>query len=143
MTVQARLAAVKRVPAGSGVSYGHTYVTPAETTLGVVPAGYGDGVPRHASSRAETFAGGARRPLRGRVCMDQVVIDLDDSAVAVGDPVVLFGPGVHGEPTAQDWADACGTISYEIVTRMGGRLARRYVGAGAPVTSSTTGAAAR
>lgn len=131
MTVRARLAAVKRVPAGAGVSYGHTYVTPAETTVGVVPVGYGDGVPRHASSRAELFAAGARRPLLGRVCMDQVVIDLDDAGATPGDPVVLFGPGVHGEPTAQDWADACGTISYEIVTRMGGRLARRYVDAGA------------
>ena len=131
MTVRARLAAVKRVPAGAGVSYGHTYVTPAETTVGVVPVGYGDGVPRHASSRAELFAAGGRRPLLGRVCMDQVVIDLDDAGAAPGDPVVLFGPGVHGEPTAQDWADACGTISYEIVTRMGGRLARRYVDVGA------------
>ncbi|HEX4977900.1 MAG TPA: alanine racemase [Nocardioides sp.] len=131
MTVRARLAAVKRVPAGSGVSYGHTYVTPVETTVGVVPVGYGDGVPRHASSRAELFAAGARRPLLGRVCMDQVVIDLDDSDAAPGDEVVLFGPGVHGEPTAQDWADACGTISYEIVTRMGGRLTRRYVDGGA------------
>jgi alanine racemase len=127
MTVQARLAAVKRVPAGAGVSYGHTYVTPAATTVGVVPVGYGDGVPRHASSRAEVLAAGKRRPVLGRVCMDQVVVDLDDSDVAGGDPVVLFGPGVHGEPTAQDWAEACGTISYEIVTRMGGRLRRRYV----------------
>ena len=131
MTVQSRLAVVKDVRAGSGVSYGHTYVTPAETTVGVVPAGYGDGVPRHASSRAELFASGARRPLLGRVCMDQVVIDLDDADAVPGDPVVLFGPGVHGEPTAQDWADACGTISYEIVTRMGGRLARRYINGGA------------
>ena len=65
------------------------------------------------------------------------------TAVAPGDPVVLFGPGVHGEPTAQDWADACGTISYEIVTRMGGRLARRYVDAGAEVAGLTTGAGGR
>ena len=137
MTVRARLAAVKRVPAGAGVSYGHTYVTPAETTVGVVPVGYGDGVPRHASSRAELFAAGSRRPLLGRVCMDQVVIDLDDSDAAPGDPVVLFGPGVHGEPTAQDWADACGTISYEIVTRMGGRLTRRYLDGGAAGAHAT------
>ncbi len=143
MTVRARLAAVKRVPSGAGISYGHTYVTPAATTVGVVPVGYGDGVPRHASSRAHLFAAGARRPLLGRVCMDQVVIDLDDSDAAPGDLVVLFGPGVHGEPTAQDWADACGTISYEIVTRMGGRLARRYVDAQAEVASSATGAGGR
>ena len=143
MTVQGRFAAVKRIPAGAGVSYGHTYVTPAETTVGVVPLGYGDGVPRHASSRAELYATGARRPLLGRVCMDQVVVDLDDSDAEAGDPVVLFGPGVHGEPTAQDWADACGTISYEIVTRMGGRLTRRYVDGEADVTGPATGAGGR
>lgn len=143
MTVQARLAAVKRVPAGTGISYGHTYVTPAGTTVGVVPVGYGDGLPRHASSRAELFGAGARRRLLGRVCMDQVVIDLDDAGAAPGDPVVLFGPGVHGEPTAQEWADACGTISYEIVTRMGGRLTRRYVDSRADATSSATGAGGR
>ncbi len=119
MTVRGRLALVKRIPAGSGVSYGHTYVTPRDTTVGVVPMGYGDGVPRHASSTAEVLVGGRRRPVRGRVCMDQLVVDLGDDDVATGDEVVLFGPGTQGEPTAQDWAEACGTISYEIVTGMG------------------------
>jgi alanine racemase len=126
MTARARLSVVKRVPAGSGISYGHTYVTPADMTVGVVPVGYGDGVPRHASSTAEVQVAGRRRPLLGRVCMDQVVVALDDS-VQAGDEVVLFGPGAQGEPTAQDWAEACGTISYEIVTRIGGRMRRRHV----------------
>jgi alanine racemase len=126
MTVRARLAVVKRVPAGAGVSYGHTFHTTEDTTIGVVPAGYGDGVPRHASSRAEVLVARRRRPLLGRVCMDQFVVGLDE-AVSVGEEVILFGPGVHGEPTAQDWADACETISYEIVTRIGGRLHRTYV----------------
>ena len=71
---------------------------------------------------------GRVRPIAGRVCMDQFVLDLGGDDAAAGDPVVLFGPGLHGEPTAQDWADACGTISYEIVTRIGGRMQRRYVG---------------
>jgi alanine racemase len=119
---------VKRVPAGAGVSYGHTYVTPAATTVGVVPVGYGDGVPRHASSVAPVLAAGSVRPIAGRVCMDQFVLDLGDDPVAAGDPVVLFGTGDDGEPTAQDWAEACGTISYEIVTRIGGRMQRSYVG---------------
>jgi len=131
MTVRGRLALVKRVPAGAGVSYGHTYRTPAETTVGVVPMGYGDGVPRHASSRAEVLVAGRRRRVLGRVCMDQLVVDLGDDDVATGDEVVLFGTGVHGEPTAQDWAEACDTIGYEIVTRMGakflGRMARVHV----------------
>ena len=131
MTVRGRLALVKRVPAGAGVSYGHTYRTPVETTVGVVPMGYGDGVPRHASSRAEVLVAGRRRPVLGRVCMDQLVVDLGDDDVATGDEVVLFGTGAGGEPTAQDWAEACGTIGYEIVTRMGakflGRMPRVHV----------------
>lgn len=130
MTVRARLAVVKPVLAGSGVSYGHTYVTEHDTTVGVVPVGYGDGIPFHASSRGPVLAAGARRKVAGRVCMDQFVLDLGDADAEVGDPVVLFGPGTHGEPTAQDWAEACGTINYEIVTRIGGRMQRRYVGEG-------------
>lgn len=128
MTVQARLAVVKGVRAGSGVSYGYTYVTAHDTTVGVVPVGYGDGIPRHGSSRAPVLAAGQVRPIAGRVCMDQFVLDLGDADAAPGDPVVLFGPGRDGEPTAQDWADACGTINYEIVTRIGGRMPRRYLG---------------
>ncbi len=128
MTVQCRLAMVKGVRAGSGVSYGHTYVTQHDTTVGVVPVGYGDGIPRHASSKAPVLAAGQVRPIAGRVCMDQFVLDLGDSDAEPGDEVVLFGPGKDGEPTAQDWAEACGTINYEIVTRIGGRMQRRYVG---------------
>ncbi len=130
MTAQARLALVKRVPAGSGVSYGHTYLTARETTVGVVPVGYGDGIPRHASSTAPVLTAGARRTIAGRVCMDQFVLDLGDDPAAEGDPVVLFGTGADGAPTAQEWAEACGTISYEIVTRIGGRMTRRYVDSG-------------
>jgi alanine racemase len=131
MTVQARLAMVKRVVAGSGISYGHTYVTERDTTVAVVPVGYGDGIPRHASSKAPVLAAGRRRTIAGRVCMDQIVLDLGDDDAAAGDPVVLFGSGEDGAPTAQDWAEACGTINYEIVTRIGGRMQRRYVDAAA------------
>ena len=131
MTVRGRLALVKRIPAGSGVSYSHTYVTKRDTTIAVVPMGYGDGIPRSASSRAPVLAAGHVRPIAGRVCMDQFVLDLEDDAADAGDAVVLFGAGSDGEPTAQQWAEACDTISYEIVTRIGGRMTRRYVGAGA------------
>ncbi len=130
MTARARLALVKQVPAGAGVSYGHTYRTAAATSVGVVPVGYGEGVPRSASSRAPVLAAGRRRRVAGRVCMDQFVVDLEGDPAAAGDEVVLFGPGRAGEPTAQEWAEACGTISYEIVTRIGGRFVRRYVGEG-------------
>jgi alanine racemase len=129
MTARARLALVKRVPAGTGVSYGHTWTAERETTLGLVPVGYGDGVPRHASSAAQLLVAGKQRQVAGRVCMDQLVVDLGDDVAAAGDLVVLFGTGEDGGPTAQDWAEACGTISYEIVTRIGGRFTRRHVSA--------------
>jgi len=133
MTVQARVALTKRVPAGTGVSYGHTYETAGETTLALVPVGYADGVPRAAGNRAAVLAAGAQRTIAGRVCMDQFVLDVGDDPIAPGDPVVLWGSGAHGEPTAQQWADALDTIHYELVTRVGGRFRRRYVGtAGVP-----------
>ena len=129
MTARARLAMVKDVPAGSGVSYGHTWTAGQDTRVGLVPAGYGDGVPRAASSRGEALVGGRRTSIAGRVCMDQLVLDLGPGATdAAGDEVVLWGDGSRGEPTAQDWAEACGTISYEIVTRVGGRFVRHHVG---------------
>lgn len=129
MTVRARLLMSKEVAAGEGVSYGHTWHAPEDTTVGVVPAGYGEGIPRAAGNTASVWVGDSRRPIRGRVCMDQLVVDLDGELPPPGTEVVLFGPGDLGEPTAQDWADAVGTISYEIVTRVGGRLSRRFVDA--------------
>ena len=126
MTVTAPLLSAKPVPAGAGVSYGHTWVADTATTLGLVPVGYGDGVPRHASNAAHVLVDGKQRAMRGRVCMDQFVVDLGGDRPEPGAQVVLFGPGTHGEPTAQDWAEAAGTISYEIVTRIGGRLTRRF-----------------
>ena len=128
MTLTGRFTLVKRLPAGSGVSYGHTYTTERESTVGLVPLGYADGVPRAAGNVGPVLAAGSRRTIAGRVCMDQFVLDLGDDAAEVGDEVVLFGPGDGGEPTAQDWATATGTISYEIVTRVGPRVPRVYVG---------------
>jgi len=126
MTLVARVALAKRVPPGSGVSYAHLYVTDRETTLGLVPLGYADGVMRGLSNRGEVFAAGRRRRIAGRVCMDQFVIDVGDDPLAAGDEVILFGPGDHGEPTAQEWADSLGTITHEIVTRIGSRVPRVY-----------------
>ncbi|SET79954.1 alanine racemase [Geodermatophilus poikilotrophus] len=133
MTVRARAALTKRVPAGVGVSYGHTYSPENETTLLLVPVGYADGVPRAAGNRAPVLAAGAHRTIAGRVCMDQFVLDVGDAEVRAGDEVVLWGPGDRGEPTAQDWADAVDTIHYELVTRIGGRFTRRYVGSAGAV----------
>jgi alanine racemase len=128
MTVRATVALTKRVPAGVGVSYGHTYFPQTATTLALVPVGYADGVPRAAGNRAPVLAGGAQRTIAGRVCMDQFVLDVGDAEVRPGDDVVLWGPGDRGEPTAQQWADVLDTIHYELVTRVGGRFTRRYVG---------------
>ncbi|MCA0146103.1 alanine racemase [Blastococcus sp. LR1] len=133
MTVRAQVALTKRVPGGAGVSYGHTYTTAGETTLALVPVGYADGVPRAGGNCAPVLAAGAQRRIAGRVCMDQFVLDVGNAAVAPGDEVVLWGPGDGGEPTAQQWADAVGTIHYELVTRIGGRFARRYVGSAGAV----------
>ncbi|MBF9067878.1 alanine racemase [Streptacidiphilus fuscans] len=127
MSLVARVAQVKRVPRGHGVSYGLTYTTPGETTLALVPLGYADGIPRHASSTGPVWLADKWRTVAGRVAMDQFVVDLGGDAVEVGDQVVVFGPGDRGEPTAEDWARAAGTISYEIVTRIGARVPRRYL----------------
>jgi alanine racemase len=128
MTLRARLAAVKRVPVGTSVSYGLTWTAERETTLGLVPIGYGEGILRTASNRAEVGFGGRRARQVGVVCMDQFVVDLGDAEASRGDVVTVFGPGSAGEPTAEDWAAAAGTIAYEVVTRLGGRIERTYRG---------------
>ncbi len=128
MTLRAGIASVKRVAAGEGVSYGHEYVTARATTLALVPLGYADGVPRNASNIGPVAINGERFTISGRVCMDQIVVDVGDLPVAPGDAAVLWGPGHDGEPTAQDWADALHTIHYEMVTRVGPRVERTYVG---------------
>ena len=131
MTLRARVAAVRRVEQGTGVSYGHAWRATRPTTLALVPLGYADGVPRQASDRAEVLLAGARRRVVGRIAMDQFVVDAGDADVAVGDEVVLFGDPATGAPSADDWARAADTIGYEIVTRIGPRVRRTYVGGGA------------
>ncbi len=122
MRLSAAIVSTKRVPAGSGVSYGLTYRTPATSTLALVPLGYADGVPRSASGSGPVSIGGRRYRVAGRIAMDQLVVDVGDDPVAVGDRAVLFGDPTEGMPTARDWADAAGTIEYDIVTRIGGRV---------------------
>ena len=118
MSVTSEIVLVKDVAAGQGVSYGHEYVTIYPTTLGLVSAGYADGVFRAAGSIAEVSVRGRRYRIAGRVCMDQFVIDLGPAtAVCVGDEVTLIGPD---GPSARDWATAVDTIDYEIVCRFGG-----------------------
>ncbi len=127
MTLRGAVAAVRRVPAGKGVSYGYDYRAERDTTLALVPLGYADGVPRQASGAGPVSIGGRRFTVAGRIAMDQFVVDVGDASVAVGDEVVLFGDPTLGAPAATDWADAAGTINYEIVTRVGPRVTRRQV----------------
>lgn len=127
MTFQARVGLVKHVAAGEGVSYGHEWIAPRDTTVALIPAGYADGVFRPLGGRFEVFVGGARHPSVGRVCMDQLVVDLGANTAGVrpGDVAVLFGAG-PGVPGAQEWADLLGTIHYEVVCAPRGRVHRRF-----------------
>jgi len=127
MTLRGAVAAVRRVPAGKGVSYGYDYRADRETTLALVPLGYADGVPRQASGAGPVVIGGRRFTVAGRIAMDQFVVDVGDAPVAVGDTAVLFGDPTLGAPSATDWAEAAGTINYEVVTRVGVRVPRRQV----------------
>jgi alanine racemase len=126
LTVRTRLVLAKQVPGGTPVSYGHRYTTQGPSTLGLIPLGYAEGIPRTASGVVEVLARGRRWRIAGTVCMDLSVLDFAGEPAEAGDEVVLFGPGDSGEPTAQEWADALGTISYEVVTNFTGLLPRTY-----------------
>jgi alanine racemase len=124
LTVTAPLVAVRRVHGGTGVGYDHTWTAAGPTTLGLLPLGYADGLPRAASGGAEVLVRGRRRPLVGLISMDQAVVDLGDETAEPGEEVTVLGPGDRGEPTMYDWAAWSGTLPHEIVTGFGTRLER-------------------
>lgn len=125
LSLHARVSRVRRIPAGSGISYGHRHVTARETTIATLPIGYADGVPRRWSAvGGEVLIGGRRRPIVGVVTMDQLMVDVGDDDVAVGDRVVLLGAQGGEQITAEEWADRLDTIGYEIVCGFGARLPR-------------------
>jgi alanine racemase len=138
MTVRTHLAQVKRVPPGTGVSYGHRYVTSAHANLGLIPLGYYEGIPREGTNKAPVLIRGRKLVISGTVCMNQCVVDAGRLAIAEGDEVLLFGPGDRGEPTAQEWADLLGTISYDIVVRFTGKIPRSYSGVTNDVSDGRT-----
>ncbi|SFK14095.1 alanine racemase [Cellulomonas sp. KH9] len=138
--VTAPVVQVRDVGAGVGVGYDHTYRTPAPTRLALLPLGYADGLPVAASGRAEVLVHGRRRPLVGRVSMDQVVVDVGDLPVRLGDVVTVVGTGDDDPtadgapaPTLTEWAAWAGTLPHELLTGLGRRLVRRTVPAGAHV----------
>lgn len=126
MSIVAQVSHVRRLPAGARPSYGRRRPLPGDRVVATVPLGYADGVPRAWSDQGTVLLGGRRRPLAGTVTMDQVVVDVGTDLVAVGDEVVLLGRQGDDAVTADEWAAAVGTINYEIVTRIGPRLPRRY-----------------
>ena len=125
MTLSAPVTFVKRLQKGQSVSYGALWTAPRDTTVATVRFGYADGYPRALSTEpaAQVRLGGQRRPIVGRVCMDQLMVDAGDLAVQVGDRAVIFGPD---GPTAEDLGQAAGTISYELLVRLGPRVVRDY-----------------
>jgi alanine racemase len=126
MSLRAKLHLVKEVPANSPVGYGATATTQRDTKLGIVAMGYADGIPRIAQG-AGIFVHGKRAPIIGRVSMDQFVVELGpDSQAISGEWVEVFGDGIAGGYTAEEWGSASGSINYEIVTRIGPRVPRIY-----------------
>ena len=144
LELRAPLTSVKVIEEGTPASYGGTWVAPTRRWIGLVPLGYGDGILRAVSNRARvvvhTASGPFNAPLIGRVCMDQFMVDLGpaegspgtptarsgQAPAAPGDIATLFGSGVGGEALADDWAQAAGTINYEIVTHLGAHIPRIY-----------------
>jgi alanine racemase len=127
MAVKARVSHVKRLRSGNRLSYGLRYAMPADGTVATVPVGYADGVPRALSATGgEVLIRGRRHPIAGTVTMDQLMVDVGDSPVEVGDEVVLLGRDGEAEITADEWAERIGTIPYEIVCGVGPRVPRSY-----------------
>ena len=124
MTLRAAVTKVRTVPAGTGVSYGHRYVTDRETQLALLPLGYADGLPRAGTNKAPVQLNGARYTASGTICMDQFLIDVGNANVREGDIATIFGAG---GPSAREWGDACGTIGYEMTSRLGSRVVKRFI----------------
>lgn len=128
MTATARVVQVKRVAAGEGVSYGYLHRTASETTLALVPVGYSEGLPREATGKYKVSIKGKLYDVNSRIAMDQFILDVGNDKIEVGDIVTIFGDPAAGVPSADQLAIVCKTINYEIVTRMGGRFTRTYLG---------------
>lgn len=124
MTLETNVILIKKLRAGDGVSYNHVWRAPEATTVALIPMGYADGIPRSATGSARVAIDGQQFPVVGRIAMDQMVVNVGDASVAVGDAVTVWGDPAVGAPHADDWADWAGTIGYEMVTRLGRRVVR-------------------
>lgn len=138
LTWHSRVHRIANVPKGTGVSYGHEYRLPRDGRIATVPVGYGDGLPRIAGERGTVLLRGQRVPFAGRICMDLVMLDVTDvDGAREGDEVTLIGAQAGTRQTAEDLAEACGTINYEIVTGIRRRVPRRYFRGGKIVATRT------
>lgn len=127
MSFATAVVSLKTVPKGTEVSYGGTWIAPRESRIAVLPVGYADGYIRHLSNCGEVLIRGRRAPVAGRVCMDLTMVDVTDiPGVALGDPILLWGPGLP----AEELAAKAGTISYELFCAVSRRVPRAYVGEG-------------
>ena len=128
MNLRSSIAYIKEVPPGTGVSYGHKFVTSKTTRLATIPIGYADGLNRHLSNCGEVIISGRRAPIAGIVCMDWTMIDVTHIPEArVGDVVTLMGTNGNDCISAEEWAEKVGTISYEIFCQISKRVPRRYI----------------
>ena len=126
LSLKTKVIFVKRVPKGCGISYGSIYVTKKPVKIATLPIGYGDGYPRNLSNLAPVLIRGKRFKISGRVCMDQIMVDVGDLPVKAGDEVVLIGSQGGNRITAEELAGLAGTIPYEIVCGLGSRIPRVY-----------------
>lgn len=127
LSLKSQAVYVKKVPAGYGISYGHIYRTKKTTTIVTLPIGYGDGYPRNLSNQAPILIRGRCFKISGRVCMDQVMVDVGNAVVKVGDEAVLIGSQGRQRITTEELAELSGTIPYEIVCGLGSRIPRVYI----------------
>ncbi len=127
LSLKTRIIYSKKIPQGCGISYGHTYKTKKETNIITLPIGYGDGYPRILSNRASVLVKGKRFKISGRICMDQIMVDVGSLKIKSGDSVVLIGSQGQNKITSEELAILCETIPYEIVCGLGSRVPRVYI----------------
>jgi alanine racemase len=127
LTLKSRVSRVRVLPPGAGISYGRTFVTERETPVALIPVGYGDGYHRALSNKGRVLIHGRRAPIRGRVCMDQFVVDVTGiEGVRQDDEVVIVGRQGEAEIRAEEVAQLAGTINYEVTTSLLPRVVRVY-----------------
>jgi len=127
LSLKTRIVFFKKVGSGYGISYGLTYKTKKPAGIVTLPIGYGDGYPRNLSNRAWLLIGGRRFKISGRICMDQIMVDVGDFRPKIGDEVVLIGKQGGQKVSAEELAELSGTISYEIACGLGSRIPRVYL----------------